>query len=351
MKTVYLIVFVTICCPIFLVAQESTELEVGEIAPKLVISEWLRGKPITAFKKEDKKIYVVYFTGTWCPPCVKSIPQLNNLQKKYINNITVISVYMENSTSKKENIKRVTNLMEALDNKMEFTIAIDEPSSSRKAWGLKGPAIYMVQSGRISWAGDNLGELEPALEQVEAGTFNSLAVHREQLRYRERLNNINEAKINGNFQFALEGIDRLIDESENYPARLASLYYQKLRILAGDDDKEAYKWLQWLLERRVEGFVWPRIEAIFYQISPENRDYRLELRAMNRIIEESETKGKTVYPLRLKAEIYGRMGDYEKAVEMIRKAIKVAENEGINNENNEKLLKTYSNKFRIMDNP
>src|SRR6476661_7319275 len=62
---------------------EQTALVVGDPAPKITVSKWVKGTPVANFEKG--KLYVVEFWATWCGPCKVSIPHLTELAKQYKN--------------------------------------------------------------------------------------------------------------------------------------------------------------------------------------------------------------------------------------------------------------------------
>jgi thiol-disulfide isomerase/thioredoxin len=57
------------------------ELKLGDPAPALKVSKFVKGSPVTKF--EPGKFYVVEFWATWCGPCKTSIPHLTEMAKKY----------------------------------------------------------------------------------------------------------------------------------------------------------------------------------------------------------------------------------------------------------------------------
>jgi thiol-disulfide isomerase/thioredoxin len=63
---------------------------VGQMAPRLEVGRWIKGKPRPLFDKG--MIYIIESWATWCIPCVQSIPHLTELQKKYKERIRVIGI-------------------------------------------------------------------------------------------------------------------------------------------------------------------------------------------------------------------------------------------------------------------
>ena len=58
-------------------------------------------KQIDVFKKSsEKKIYLLNFWATWCPPCIKEIPELMKLEKKYKDSIEVLFISVDSNPKK-----------------------------------------------------------------------------------------------------------------------------------------------------------------------------------------------------------------------------------------------------------
>ena len=74
----------------------SAALKVGDTLPDLAGFK-LEGKLPDALKG---KIIVVDFWASWCTPCAKSFPVLDELQKKYADRVVVLAVNVDDKKSK-----------------------------------------------------------------------------------------------------------------------------------------------------------------------------------------------------------------------------------------------------------
>jgi len=54
------------------------------------------------FKESTKAITLVTFFTTWCPPCLASIPYMNDLHKKYKKNLLLAGILIHDSMTKPE---------------------------------------------------------------------------------------------------------------------------------------------------------------------------------------------------------------------------------------------------------
>ncbi|WP_437918099.1 TlpA family protein disulfide reductase [Sphingobacterium sp. LRF_L2] len=61
-------------------AQLSDDFVVGDPAPPIRYSKWLKGTPVENYEKGH--IYVIECWATWCGPCIAAMPHLSELAKK-----------------------------------------------------------------------------------------------------------------------------------------------------------------------------------------------------------------------------------------------------------------------------
>jgi thiol-disulfide isomerase/thioredoxin len=112
---------------------------VGEKLPDLKL-EYLQGKPEIAGKP-----LILEFWATWCPPCRKSIPHLNEIYSKNKDKgLVIIGVTNEKRSVVEKFLK---------DTKMEYFPAIDAKLGS--TFGVSGipHAVLVDKTGKIIWEG------------------------------------------------------------------------------------------------------------------------------------------------------------------------------------------------------
>ena len=102
---------------------------IGKELPFNVVKS-LEGNLINIKENNGKPTFVnLWFTS--CPPCIKEMPELNEMQKKYIDKVNFISVTFE----KKEKVEKFLQ-----KNKFSFTHAVD----AREQIDMIGTSAYPI---------------------------------------------------------------------------------------------------------------------------------------------------------------------------------------------------------------
>jgi thiol-disulfide isomerase/thioredoxin len=150
-------------------AQE--KLDVGDAPPALDIEKWVSGSE-TAIEKG--KVYVIEFWATWCAPCKRSIPHLNELHQEFEEDGLVLIGISD------EDVDTVTRFVRAQGDKMSYRVAVDRRAQTTRAWReaakLPGiPAVFIVdRESRIQYIGNPLEEsFTTTLRSVMEGRFDA----------------------------------------------------------------------------------------------------------------------------------------------------------------------------------
>jgi cytochrome c biogenesis protein CcmG/thiol:disulfide interchange protein DsbE len=144
-KSILFLVFLGISTVLF--AQESNHGKqiwaksiLNQDAPKIEVEKWLTDAPDT-----KGKLVLVDFWATWCGPCIKVIPKLNEWQKKYKDDLVIIGISDETE-------EKVLSMKEPI---LEYASAIDTKKTLSKALEIKGiPHVMLISpEGKVIWEG------------------------------------------------------------------------------------------------------------------------------------------------------------------------------------------------------
>lgn len=166
-------------------------LTLGEQPPLLNIQQWLRGSPITKFEKE--KVYLVEFWASWCNPCQKSIPHLNQIQEKYGPQgleVVAIAANEAHGYGEAKGSKPLAQFLKRRGQTMRYTVGYTAAQETYGEWveaaRLSGlPWVFVIdREGLIAWIGQPFHEsFDRVLAQIVANTH-----QREQLKRRHEIN-------------------------------------------------------------------------------------------------------------------------------------------------------------------
>lgn len=122
----------------------------GKAAPAIVAERWMTG----AAPETKGKVVVLDFWATWCPPCRKSIPELNDIADSFKDDVVVVGV----SDEKPEVVQEFM-----AGTKMAYHVAVDPQGTTSKAVGVRGiPHVLVISpDGIVRWQGFPLDDKEP----------------------------------------------------------------------------------------------------------------------------------------------------------------------------------------------
>lgn len=109
-------------------------------APELVVEKWISEKP-----NVEGKFVLIDFWATWCGPCRKAIPKMNEFKNKFSENLVVIGISKE-SENKIRGFKNP---------EIKYYSAIDTQAKMTNELEIKGiPHVILIDpKGIVRWEG------------------------------------------------------------------------------------------------------------------------------------------------------------------------------------------------------
>lgn len=299
---------------------KKASLDIGDPAPVLKPSKWLKGAPVARF--EPGKVYIIEFWATWCKPCISAMPHLSELARKYRGQAEVIGV----DAFEPNELAKVSAFVKGQGARMDYRVAAD--AKGDQTWGTwmtaageAGiPVSFVVgKNGRIAWIGNPSG-LDEVLPKAIAGTLDPMAERARRAAGRDPRNAIVIAMGAGEYATAIQ----LIDAERARNPEGAGFCAQELYLaLAHTSVPKLRQRVQADIEK-TRGDFGAYNMATLALLSPglSAEAYRLGVE----LVEEALTKyDHRLLLLARGGEMAMKAGDRAKAVELQSEAIKAAE--------------------------
>ena len=163
-------------------AQEPVTLHIGDAAPAIQYSQWLKGTPVASF--DGDRLYILEFWATWCGPCKAAMPHLTELQKQYDGKASFIGVgvweHVAEGKPYESSLPSVTKFVNGNAANMGYSVIADNndqfmANNWLKAAGLNGiPSTFIIKNRQIIWIGHPIA-LDTTLPKIMDGSYDMQA--------------------------------------------------------------------------------------------------------------------------------------------------------------------------------
>lgn len=302
--------------------QSGATLKVGDKAPALAVEKWVKGDAVKGF--ESGKAYVVEFWATWCGPCIASMPHLTALQAEYkAKGVTIISC---TSADPNNTLEKVEAMVKEKGDGMGYTVAWDTGRKTYEAYmqaaGQNGiPCSFLIdKTGTIAWIGHPMF-LDMPLDMVASGSWDPKTGPATVKKAEEAMNEVFKL-MRTSPKDALAAWDKLEKDFPKVATQMSDMKFQLL-LTAKEWDK-AYTAAKAIVEKAIAHKDSMKLNEIAWTIvdpeaTIEKRDLDLALTAATKANEFSGDKDPAI--LDTLARVYATKGDYNKAIEIQKKAV------------------------------
>jgi cytochrome c biogenesis protein CcmG/thiol:disulfide interchange protein DsbE len=125
------------------VATNAIPAGVGETAPAFTL-QTATGETVALDRLRGRVVYVDFW-ASWCGPCRRSFPWMNEMQQKYGGRgLTIVAINVDKKRADAERFLQQTPAA--------FTIVFDEPGATPGAYAVKGmPSSYLIDAqGKVA---------------------------------------------------------------------------------------------------------------------------------------------------------------------------------------------------------
>ncbi len=305
-------------------------LGIGDPAPEIAISTWVKGDPIEGF--QDGQVYVVEFWATWCQPCRMSMPHISELQTEYGDKVRFVGVSNEKETVVRDFLKTDQAKEKTWDEVISYTLAMDENDQTNERYMLAAkqegiPTAFIIgKDGHLDWIGHPM-EIEKPLKEVVDGTWNRAAaiqemVEREEARKRAQVLQVKmgEAVQNQDWDSALSILDEL---TKDQPADAPGIVLTRAAFLrkAGRDD-DARTAVQDITKKHWDDSN--TLNAIAWNLAAEMGGVELDLALEMALRADELEEGKSASIHDTVARVYYEKEDLDSAIQWQEKAVAAA---------------------------
>lgn len=308
---------VALACAVVTSAQDESKLKVGSFAPAIEGLEFVQGELAAA-----PTVRVVEFWATWCGPCRQSIPHINDLYQANVGRgLEVIGISDETRN-------KVEPFVRQQAGRMGYKVAVDPEkkmvAAFMQASGQSGiPCAFVIgQNNKIVYIGHPMNEeFERAVKMSLEGRYDPVLSRKAE----PILEAARRAVKSRNFKDAYKRYDEVIALS---PSVFTDTALEKYRVMVNDerDTVGAKALANALFTEFTESSDAGALRDLAVALSTDSRVSTYDLDLALKCAEEMQkaSPGGDPSPLATLASVWYAKGNFAKAVENQKKAVRLA---------------------------
>jgi len=143
------------------------QLKVGDKAPELVITNWIKNIPKSTDLKG--KFVIIDFWATWCAPCLESMPHMNNLINKNKSRSNLVFLAMTD-----EKVDKVNWLLKRIP--FSAAVVADTTRQTSENYSVSSIPFCVVIDDKniIRWTGHSADLTNETIDKIMEGEIVSL---------------------------------------------------------------------------------------------------------------------------------------------------------------------------------
>lgn len=308
----------------------SAALKVGDMAPPVTVTDWIKGKPIDIIKDSRGKVVVLEFWATWCAPCIQLIPKHTALYKRYKDKGMVLVAVTDSGQG--QQLKSVQDFVTQQGDRMDYPVAFDRTQKANMEYvvgtGAVGiPHVVVIgKDGRVAWFGHPLEPLmESTIRDLLMDRFDPKKAARDaemQAKLAPLLNDFNFAVQRGDWPRCLSLTEQMLAiDPTNFDAMRFNVYI----FMEEQRSVEKLKsWAQQVMGKHGGNAKTMAILSSLMLAMPELTDRQPEL-AVEAANLSLASESKSSFSLQMVAQTFYQLGLVESAIEAQKQAVAMAD--------------------------
>ncbi|HNO78615.1 MAG TPA: TlpA disulfide reductase family protein [Phycisphaerae bacterium] len=306
------------------------QLKVGDVAPPVTVTDWIKGKPMDVLKDNKGKVIVLEFWATWCGPCIQMIPSNTDLYERYKDKgLVFIGV---TDTGQGQQLSAVQAFVGQQGDRMSYPIAFDSTQKTDMAYvqgtGAVGipHAVVIGKDGKIAWFGHPMEPMmEDTIKDLLLDRFDPKRAEKEaalQEKLAPLLREFNTAVQQSNWNRCLELTEQMLAiDPENFDALRFNVYIMMEEM---QSQEKLTAWVKQMIASQGSNAQTMSVLSSLMLAMPEVTDRQPEL-AVETANAAMSSPSKDSLSLQMVAQTFYQMGLVDSAIKAQQAAVAVSD--------------------------